>query len=281
MPPRLHDGFRFRVRKIPPKPMDDYYALLGIKPSCTQKEIKRAFREKAKQFHPDLTGGDTAKSDMMRLLLLAYEVLSNSVRRREHDAQFRSELKSYVFDYRVFLKARPDESDMQAKLVFFDLLHGEEDEAVAVFDRVFGTGGVNLRKNLDREDFMDCAFLLAEAFEERGRFVDAFQLLKAIVKLEIEKPYFRHFFSEVMDKLKKLVREDLPKSVSEEEYVQALEDMIGFNFSRRDNALHNKKIAEIYARRGFMDMARAYLGKALECDRYLAGVKALRKKLDM
>ncbi len=259
--------------------MADYYELLGLEPSCTQKDIRRAFREKAKLFHPDLTGGDSGKTETMRSLLAAYEALSSPRRRREYDARFRSVFSHYVFDYREFLKERPDEPEMQAKLILFDLLHGEEVEAIEVFTARFARDGLRLKKLLDREDFMDGGFLLAEALEEAGQYMDAFRLLVEISAMEKQNSYFRHFFVEVMGKLKKILREDLPRSVSGELLVSALEEMIALDFSRRENAKYWKRIAEIHGRSGDSDRAARALRKALECDRYLTGLAALKKKI--
>ncbi len=50
---------------------DICYQLLGITPSATPEEIRKAYRRKAKQYHPD-KGGDP---DMMRAITEAYQRL--------------------------------------------------------------------------------------------------------------------------------------------------------------------------------------------------------------
>jgi hypothetical protein len=50
---------------------DVCYHLLGLTPTASQKDIKKAYRSKAKKFHPD-HGGDP---DMMDALTMAYEKL--------------------------------------------------------------------------------------------------------------------------------------------------------------------------------------------------------------
>lgn len=47
------------------------YHLLGLTPSASQKDVKKAYRKKAKKFHPD-HGGD---NDMMDALTMAYQKL--------------------------------------------------------------------------------------------------------------------------------------------------------------------------------------------------------------
>ncbi len=59
----------------------DYYEVLGVSKSASQDEIKKAFRKKAVELHPD-RGGDEAK---FKEANEAYEVLSNSEKRQAYD----------------------------------------------------------------------------------------------------------------------------------------------------------------------------------------------------
>ncbi|MDR2795347.1 MAG: DnaJ domain-containing protein, partial [Spirochaetaceae bacterium] len=59
--------------------MDNQYEILGVDESASAAEIKHAFREKAKQHHPDIAGEDARA--YMQKLLAAYEILSNRQRR--------------------------------------------------------------------------------------------------------------------------------------------------------------------------------------------------------
>ena len=49
--------------------------LLGLGDRATLGEGKRSYRNKCKQYHPDLVGNDRKKGDMMRKLTRAYDVL--------------------------------------------------------------------------------------------------------------------------------------------------------------------------------------------------------------
>ena len=46
--------------------MNDPYSVLGITPSATEEEIKKAYRSKCKEFHPDLHPGDAAAEDKFK-----------------------------------------------------------------------------------------------------------------------------------------------------------------------------------------------------------------------
>lgn len=63
----------------------DYYAVLGVPKSATAEEIKRAYRKLARQYHPDTNQGDPAKEKKFKEVSEAYDVLSDSKRRKEYD----------------------------------------------------------------------------------------------------------------------------------------------------------------------------------------------------
>ena len=60
----------------------DYYEVLGIGKGASDDEIKKAFRRKAIEFHPDKEGGDEAK---FKEVNEAYEVLKDGSKRQRYD----------------------------------------------------------------------------------------------------------------------------------------------------------------------------------------------------
>ncbi len=63
----------------------DYYKELGVPASVTDKDVTKAYRTLAKQFHPDANPGDTVAEDRFKAISAAYEVLSNAEKRKEYD----------------------------------------------------------------------------------------------------------------------------------------------------------------------------------------------------
>jgi curved DNA-binding protein CbpA len=69
----------------------DYYAVLGIDPGADAETVTRAYREQAKQWHPDATEGSAA-SERFHDVAAAYAVLGDRGTRREYD-RVRAELR--------------------------------------------------------------------------------------------------------------------------------------------------------------------------------------------
>ncbi|MDD4984818.1 MAG: DnaJ domain-containing protein [Dehalococcoidales bacterium] len=63
----------------------DYYNILGVGRSASQKSIKEAYRKLAFQYHPDKNKGDPAATNKMKEINEAYAVLSDVSKRKEYD----------------------------------------------------------------------------------------------------------------------------------------------------------------------------------------------------
>lgn len=61
------------------------YKILGVSQTATEAEIKKAYRELAKQYHPDHHGGDKHKESRFKEITAAHEVLGNREKRKAYN----------------------------------------------------------------------------------------------------------------------------------------------------------------------------------------------------
>jgi tetratricopeptide (TPR) repeat protein len=259
--------------------LKNYYEILDIEVTASETQVKKAFRHRAKELHPDVNAhlGDTVEA--MQSLIRAYETLIDPARREDYDRRMMILRPEVRFDYREFLKSRPRDREFQAKLVFFDLLHHNERDALELYDRLRKDPDFLLVEHLDREDYMDCAYILAEEYERRGQYEEALELIVSVIDLELESPYFKHFFLEVTEKLRTLVCFKMPTALEPHTVISAIDQVLMLDLSRKDLAFFLKKGAELYADLGDAATATTYLQRGLELDGKLAGTKKLRQRL--
>jgi molecular chaperone DnaJ len=63
----------------------DYYAALGVPKDATAADIKKAYRQLARDLHPDKNPGDASAEARFKEVSEAYDVLADDTRRREYD----------------------------------------------------------------------------------------------------------------------------------------------------------------------------------------------------
>ena len=63
----------------------DYYKILGVDKTIPQKDVKKAYLKRAKQFHPDLHPDDPKAQAKFQALQEAYEVIGNPEKRKKYD----------------------------------------------------------------------------------------------------------------------------------------------------------------------------------------------------
>lgn len=134
--------------------MKDYYGILGVPENASPEEIKKAFRELAKKYHPDAPGGDQEK---FKEILEAYRVLSDPKLRKEYDAQRKWQTKTgfdftspgFDFTFNLFT----DLEDYLKKFFF-------EDEFSEIFGKFFEE-----KKKRDYNIYLDLELNLEEYFQ--------------------------------------------------------------------------------------------------------------------
>jgi len=140
----------------------DYYKILGVNKTATQEEIKKAFRAKAHEYHPDKKGGDEAK---FKEINEAYQVLGDHKKRSQYD-QFGSTFENaqgsggfHGFDGFRDFSGFANGFSSQGGIDMDDL-----GDIFGGIGDIFGFGGGNRRKKTRRG--ADIQTLLTIEFEE-------------------------------------------------------------------------------------------------------------------
>ncbi|TFG84594.1 MAG: hypothetical protein E4H20_02735 [Spirochaetales bacterium] len=259
--------------------MIDVYSALGVHPEASLKEIKSAFRSKAKSRHPDVVGGE---DEGMRLLLEAYRVLSDARARREYDRGRLRVVRSDApgsFDYRAWLMERLGNPEYVAKLVFYDLLHDLEDEALELYETIRHRNDGRLERFFERPEAMDAEFCIAEEYASRGRFQEAYRVVKKLIGMEQRQSGFGYFYEVVLLRFRRLVLEELGRSVAPEDELEILEDALLLRSSAENDAQFLRRAAEISLKLGQPDQAMAFFERASALKPRLPGLKALVSRI--
>ncbi|MBO4533831.1 MAG: J domain-containing protein [Treponema sp.] len=248
--------------------MKDFYKVLGVRQDATLAEIKRAYREKVKNLHPDLTG-DITRHEEFNDVVHAYRVLSDERQRSIFDEGFFVRMKKNVrnaeeFDYYKWLKAREDD-ESRAKFIFYTLMHNKEDEAVEEFKRMqMSHADFSLKNYFTREDFMDYGYILAEELVIRAEYYDAFLLLEQIIKMEYSYRYFYIFFPEVINFTLSILKRNIDGVISDELALDVYERALDLELGKTNDAMFLRKMSEEYRRLGDLATSEICLREAVK-----------------
>jgi len=134
----------------------DYYEILGVSRTASQDEIKKAYRKKALQHHPDRNPGSKDAEERFKESAEAYEVLSDPAKRQRYDQFGHDGMRGT--DFRPFT----DVNDIFS--TFSDIFGGGF--GGSIFDEMFGGGGRQRQRRGAQVAGSDLKLRLALSLEE-------------------------------------------------------------------------------------------------------------------
>lgn len=150
----------------------DYYKVLGVTKESTNDEVKKAFRKLARKYHPDVNPGDKKAEEKFKEINEAYEVLSDSEKRKKYDTLGPNWQEQFgpQFSRRTYTNA------YRTSPMDFDSGSGFSDFFEALFGRAGATSGMggmrgqeNLRKRVGDNIEQPVEVTLQEAYMGASR----------------------------------------------------------------------------------------------------------------
>ncbi len=121
----------------------DYYTILEVNRSATPEQIKRAYRGKAKEYHPDRNPGDASAEARFKEVQQAHNVLSDPEKRAQYDQFGKAGVGQWAPGHggqRVYhwgTQSSIDADDLEDLLSAFG---GGRSRGASVFEQIFGGG---------------------------------------------------------------------------------------------------------------------------------------------
>jgi curved DNA-binding protein CbpA len=261
--------------------MQDHYKVLGLAPEAKPEEIKRAYREMTKKFHPDRNAARPQwATAQMKRVIEANRVLSNPGLRATYDLRHAA---ARVVEAKPERRARHrregDSLRAQSERVLHDLLGGEAARAVSNYEKLAAANGFDLSHHMDERDWIDCKFLLAEQYARLGNYDRALTLYEDLYHSETAHRRHRFFKTEVGERMlyiciHNLGAESKPE-VAAGHYLRAL----GLELTKPRRAFLHKKLSEACLAMGDTESARRHLGIAFQLKPDLKGASKICRKL--
>lgn len=140
--------------------MKDYYAVLGVAKQATPDEIKKAYRKRALECHPDRHPNDPKAEAQFKQVSEAYEVLSDEKRRQIYDQYGEEGLRGAGGMHGGFPGGQGGFSSMEEALRTFMGAFGGQGGAQGggMFDSFFGGGGAEEPRGASKKATVKISF---------------------------------------------------------------------------------------------------------------------------
>ena len=260
----------------------DYYATLGVPQTASRDDIRASFRKLAKKHHPDVNPRSPKRAGQkMKRVLAAYEILADEARRLEYDQRLAAYQDRGRDRRREYLLLRRHRPEGWARLVLYDLMEGNEAEAIFQYEA--GPAGgeeFQLERALPVGDWLDCKFLLAEAYARMKMYGLALDLYEEIFYAAETRSRRGYLLDEIRDRIRNLCCRTLAQGASCEEAIAYYQRALRLGLPQADAAFLHKKMAECYHQMGDSACASGHLATAFQLKPNLQGARKICEQLE-
>jgi curved DNA-binding protein CbpA len=246
-------------------PTINHYEVLGVPPTASLQQIRENFKRLVLEAHPDKNPHRPEWSEKrIRELIEAFEVVGNEQARAEFDRliSVTDRARRGTKQEKPFFYSKKD-PEARALLILHHLLNRRPQIALSLLGEMEGRLGTNyLAENLDRADYLDCLFLLAEYYADNRKYLSAARKLGALYAHERDARYPRHYFEQVVARLKDLYLRKLPRHASAGEALAGLKEAKELGLTKAEELVRLQRLAEVHASEGELDEAVRWLSRA-------------------
>ena len=280
----------------------DYYHILEIGRDATAPEIKRAFRQLAKRYHPDKNPEQIAFAEQMfREVCRAYNTLRDKKQKSDYDRTLQTiERQRKAREAYLEKLSKLNQNYAKLELLLEALLHQNYETGISLYEQLRHNNqktGKEWRIDdfLSYEESRDCEFLIAEGYQNLGlsngnqsstferhrKIKQAMLIYESLLSAEAKRPCFRHFTREVKERLKFIYLYYFSAEGYHQTYHIPLTKIRALKLPKRETAWIYKKIAEFYVEIDRLPEARTVLKMAFELQPRLTGAKKICQTLNM
>ncbi|HHT9110807.1 MAG TPA: J domain-containing protein [Candidatus Brocadiaceae bacterium] len=264
--------------------MVNYYDILEVGYEVSIEELKHSFRSLIKKYHPDIHSSNKPWAESKtKTIIQAYKILSDATTRKHYD-----QLHRHHFQHRKTTKTHKKEDattkeeliKAKVKSIFTDLLNGHTHNAIENYEHLLKEfTHVDCFLHLNHRDYIDCKFLLAEAYEKLKEYETAARFYELILEKGKNAVHRGHLFDEIKERIRNIYCRKLTKNVEPEKALDYYEKVLTLNLCKSENAFIHKKMAECYLILNAYEKAIDHLNMAISLKPNIQGAGKLKTKL--
>ena len=262
----------------------NYYDILEIHQEVSTEEIKRSFRTLIKKYHPDIHGPNKLWAESKtKIIIQAYKTLSDSTTREQYDRLYSHHLqnnRTRRHNKREDIQTEDEDILARVRLILKDLLNGHAQNAIENYERLSKDhADVEFLLHLKHRDYIDCKFLLAEAYEKFGQHEVAIEFYEFIYERGKDTHPRHHLVTEVKERIRNIYCRKLARSAPPEKALGYYEKVLRLKLNKNESAFIYKKMVECYLKLKKYENALIHLKIALSLKPNLQGLNKIKTKL--